>query len=53
MEEYKNAPNWVAVLYPIATTLTIALSFYTSICCAVLEQHGRIAKVRLFITVGK
>ena len=38
VEEYERAPDWVAYLYPIVATSTIASSLYTSICCAVLEQ---------------
>lgn len=44
VDEYNAAPQWVAYLYPVVATVTIATFLYTAICCAVLEQHGRIAK---------
>eukprot|EP00391_Amoebophrya_sp_Ameob2_P006501 CAMPEP_0178993582 /NCGR_PEP_ID=MMETSP0795-20121207/6783_1 /TAXON_ID=88552 /ORGANISM="Amoebophrya sp., Strain Ameob2" /LENGTH=372 /DNA_ID=CAMNT_0020685657 /DNA_START=57 /DNA_END=1175 /DNA_ORIENTATION=+ len=43
-EEYEQAPAWAAFVFPVVTGISIALSLYTSICCAILEQQGRIAK---------
>ncbi|CAD7934636.1 unnamed protein product [Amoebophrya sp. A120] len=43
-EDYETGPAWASYSFPVVTGISIALSLYTSVCCAILEQQGRIAK---------